>query len=99
MSWRIITNIKNRKNRKNRKTKETSPRLLIFRDSCKSTTCRNLIDMWRVLRHLQYNISDNIDKSLYDVRASEPYHGGTEQLMNIKIIEKNDAWERCGDEE
>ena len=71
----------------------------MFRDSCKSTTCRNLIDMWRVLRHLQYNISDNIDKSLYDVRASEPYHGGTEQLMNIKIIEKNDAWERCGDEE
>ena len=37
---------------------------------------------------LQYNISDSIDKSLYDVRASEPYHGGTELLMQIRILEK-----------
>ena len=61
---------------------------LMFRDSYKSDTCRNLIDIWRVLRHLQYNISDNIDKSLYDVRASEPYHGGTEPLMRVRILEK-----------
>ena len=60
----------------------------MFRDSYKSETCQNLIDIWRVLRHLQYNISDNMDKSLYDVRASEPYHGGTEPLMQIRILEK-----------
>lgn len=61
----------------------------MFRNSYKSDTCQNLIDLWRVLRHLQYNISDNIDKSLYDVRASEPYHGGTEPLMKIRIMDKN----------
>ena len=61
---------------------------IMFRDSYKSETCQNLIDIWRVLRHLQYNISDNIDKSLYDVRASEPYHGGTEPLMRVRILEK-----------
>ncbi len=61
----------------------------MFRDSYKSDTCQNLIDLWRVLRHLQYKISDNIDKSLYDVRASEPYHGGTEPLMKIRIMDKN----------
>ena len=60
----------------------------MFRDSYKSESCRNLIDIWRVLRHLQYSISDNIDKSLYDVRASEPYHGGTEPLMRVRILEK-----------
>ncbi len=61
----------------------------MFRDSYKSDTCQNLIDLWRVLRHLQYKLSDDIDKSLYDVRASEPYHGGTEPLMKIRIIDKN----------
>ena len=61
----------------------------MFRDSYKSDTCQNLIDLWRVLRHLQYNISDNIDKSLYDVRFSEPYHGGKEPLMKIRIMDKN----------
>ena len=61
----------------------------MFRDSYKSDTCQNLIDLWRVLRHLQYKISDNIDKSLYDVRTSEPYHGGTEPLMKIRIMDKN----------
>ena len=60
---------------------------VMFHDSYKSDTCQNLIDIWRVLRHFQYNISDNIDKSLYDVRASEPYHGGTEPLMRIRILE------------
>ena len=60
----------------------------MFRDSYKSESCQNLIDIWRVLRNLQYNISDSIDKSLYDVRASEPYHGGTEPLMQIRILEK-----------
>ena len=50
--------------------------------------CQNLIDIWHVLRHLQYNISDNIDKNLYDVRASEPYQGGTEPLMRVRVIEK-----------
>ena len=60
----------------------------MFRDSYKSETCQNLIDIWRVLRHLQYIISDNMDKSLYDVRAFEPYHGGTEPLMQIRILEK-----------
>lgn len=61
---------------------------IMFRDSYKSESCQNLIDIWRVLRHLQYSISDNIDKSLYDVRASEPYHGGTESLMRVRILEK-----------
>ena len=61
---------------------------VMFHDSYKSDTCRDLIDIWRVLRHLQYSISDNIDKSLYDVRASEPYHGGTEPLMRVRILEK-----------
>ena len=61
---------------------------VMFHDSYKSDTCRNLIDIWRVLRHLQYNISDNIDKSLYDVRASEPYHGGNEPLIRVRVIEK-----------
>ena len=61
----------------------------MFRDSYKSDTCQNLIDLWRVLRHLQYKLSDDIDKSLYDVRASEPYHGGTEPLMKIRIMDKN----------
>lgn len=60
----------------------------MFRDSYKSDTCQNLIDIWHVLRHLQYNISDNIDKNLYDVRASEPYQGGTEPLMQVRVIEK-----------
>ncbi len=31
------------------------------------------------------------DKSLYDVRASEPYHGGTEPLMRIRILEKSEV--------
>lgn len=60
----------------------------MFRDSYKSDTCQNLIDIWHVLRHLQYNISDSIDKNHYDVRASEPYQGGTEPLMQIRVIEK-----------
>ena len=60
---------------------------IMFRDSYKSESCQNLIDIWRVLRHLQYSISDNIDKSLYDVRASEPYHGGTEPLMRVRVME------------
>ena len=63
----------------------------MFRDSYKSDTCQNLIDLWHVLRHLQYNISDNIDKTLYDVRASEPYQGGTEPLMKVNIIDKHKA--------
>lgn len=62
---------------------------IMLRDSYKSATCRNLIDIWRVLRHLQYNISDNIDKRLYDVRASEPYHGGTEPPIKVKVIDKD----------
>ena len=61
----------------------------MFRDSYKSETCQNLIDIWRVLRHLQYNISDNMDKSLYDVRAFEPYHGGTETPIKVKVIDKD----------
>ena len=62
----------------------------MFRDSYKSDTCRNLIDIWHVFRHLQYNISDIIDKNLYDVRASEPYQGGTEPLMKIRLITKSE---------
>ena len=62
----------------------------MFRDSYKSDTCQNLIDIWHVFRHLQYNASDNIDKNLYDVRALEPYQGGTEPLMQIHIIEKSE---------
>ena len=62
---------------------------IMFRDSYKSETCQNLIDIWRVLRHLQYNISDNMDKSIYDVRASEPYHGGTEPPIKVKVIDKD----------
>ena len=62
---------------------------IMFRDSYKSATCRNLIDIWRVLRHLQYNISGSIDKSLYDVRASEPYRGGTEPPIKVKVIDKD----------
>lgn len=62
---------------------------IMFRDSYKSETCQNLIDIWRVLRHLQYNISDNMDNSLYDVRASEPYHGGTEPPIKVKVIYKD----------
>ena len=62
---------------------------IMFRDSYKSETCQNLIDIWRVLRHLQYNISDNMDKSLYDVRAFEPYHGGTEPPIKVKVIDKD----------
>ena len=63
---------------------------VMFRDSYKSDTCQNLIDIWHVFRHLQYNISDNIDKNLYDVRASEPYQGGTEPLMKIRLITKSE---------
>ena len=63
---------------------------IMFRDSYKSDTCQNLIDIWHVLRHLQYNVSDNINKNLYDVRASAPYQGGTEQLMQVRIIETTD---------
>ena len=62
----------------------------MFRDSYKSDTCQNLIDIWHVFRHLQYNISDIIDKNLYDVRASEPYQGGTEPLMKIRLITKSE---------
>ena len=62
---------------------------IMFRDSYKGETCQNLIDIWRVLRHLQYNISDNMDKSLYDVRAFEPYHGGTEPPIKVKVIDKD----------
>ena len=60
---------------------------IMFRDSYKSETCQNLIDIWHVLRHLQYNISDNIDKNPYDVRASEPFRGGTEPLMKVSLID------------
>ena len=63
---------------------------IMFRDSYKSDICQNLIDIWHVFRHLQYNISDNIDKNLYDVRASEPYQGGTEPLMKIRLITKSE---------
>ncbi len=62
---------------------------ILFRDSYKSETCQNLIDIWRVLRHLQYNIFGNMDKSFYDVRAFEPYHGGTEPPINVKVIDKD----------
>ena len=61
---------------------------VMFRDSYKSDTCQNLIDIWHVLRHLQYNISDNLDNNLYDVRSSEPYQGGTEPLMTARVIDK-----------
>ena len=61
---------------------------VMFRDSYKSDTCQNLIDIWHVLRHLQYNISDNLDNNLYDVRSSEPYQGGTEPLMTVLVIDK-----------
>ena len=61
---------------------------IMFRDTYKSESCQNLIDIWRVLRHLQYNVSENIDRSHYDVRASEPYHGGTEPLMRFHILEE-----------
>ena len=63
---------------------------VMFRDSYKSDTCQNIIDIWHVLRHLQYTTSDNIDKNLYDVRASEPYQGGTEPLMKIRLITKSE---------
>jgi hypothetical protein len=62
---------------------------VMFCDSFKSDACQNLIDLWRVLRHLQYNVSDTIDKNHYDVRASEPFQGGTEPLMKIRIMDKN----------
>ena len=29
------------------------------------------------------------DKSLYDVRAFEPYHGGTELPIKVKVIDKD----------
>ena len=29
------------------------------------------------------------DKSLYDVRAFEPYHGGTEPPIKVKVIDKD----------
>ena len=64
---------------------------VMFRDTYKSDTCQNLIDIWHVLRHLQYNISDNIDKNLYDVRSSETYQGSTEPLMQIRVIEKSEC--------
>ena len=64
---------------------------VMFRDTYKSDTCQNLIDIWHVLRHLQYNVSDNIDKNLYDVRSSEPLQGGTEPLMQIRVIEKSEC--------
>ena len=59
---------------------------VMFHDSYKSDTCHNLIDIWHVLRHLQYSVSDNLYKSLYDVRASEPYQGGTKPLMQVRLI-------------
>lgn len=59
----------------------------MFRDSYKSETCQNLIDIWHVLRHLQYNVSDNIDKNHYDVRALEPYQVGTEPLMKVSLFD------------
>ena len=62
---------------------------VMFCDPYKSDACRNIIDLWRVLRHLQYHGSDALDKSLYDVRASEPFQGGTEPLMKIRIMDKN----------
>ena len=61
---------------------------VMFRDSYKSDTCRNLIDIWHVFRHLRYIISDNIDKRLYDVRATEPYQCGTEPLIQVRIMDK-----------
>ena len=61
---------------------------VMFQDSYKSATCRNLIDIWHVLRLLQYNASDNTNKRFYDVRASEPYRGGTEPLMKISIVKQ-----------
>ena len=64
---------------------------VMFRDTYKSDTCQNLIDIWHVLRHLQYNISDNIDKNLYDVRSSEPLQGGTEPLLQIRVIERSEC--------
>ena len=42
----------------------------------------------RILMNQPDLVADNIDKSLYDVRASEPYHGGTEPLMRVRILEK-----------
>ena len=63
---------------------------VMFRDSYKSDTCQNLIDIWHVLRHLQYNVSDNIDKNLYDVRSLEPYQGGKEPLMKMCLITKSE---------
>lgn len=71
---------------------------VMFHDSYKSDTCRDLIDIWRVLRHLQYNISDSIDKSLYDVRASKPYHGGTayagSYFGNVGGSRRGETWRK-----
>lgn len=55
----------------------------------KSDTCENLIDIWHVLRHLQYQLQkDNkeFDSNHYDVRACEPFQVGTEPLMVIKRV-------------
>ena len=54
----------------------------------KSELCQNLIDMWNVLSHFQYeNCVEN--KQYYDTRSCPPFQGGTEPLMTMKILEEN----------
>lgn len=53
----------------------------------KSNTCENLIDMWHVLRYLQYQLqieNKKLDPNSYDIRACKPFQVGTEPLMVIK---------------
>lgn len=58
----------------------------MFKDGYKSDTCQNLIDIWHVLSHLQYNLSGSSNSS--DTRSSKPFQGGTEPLIQVRVLEK-----------
>ena len=47
---------------------------------------RNISDMWRVLRHTQWEMLD--EKFDFDVRECEPIQLGSEPLMKVEVIEK-----------
>jgi hypothetical protein len=63
---------------------------MMFQGNYKSETCQNLIDIWHVLRHLQYILQDDSNKINYDVRSSEPFQMGSEPLMRIRLDNKQE---------
>ena len=52
----------------------------------KSDLTKNLIDIWHVFTHYQYNHLPDENKLSWDVRSNVPFQCGTEPLITLKDI-------------